>query len=75
MHQRYRQIDQAVADGRFDLVVADYEQVYPVSLYFNDIMRKPWHWRNRCYADYFGLNTIRRAGSDAGLGRERDKAK
>jgi len=75
MHQRYRQIDQAVADGRLDLVVADYEQAYPVSLYFNDIMRKPWHWRNRCYADYFGLNTIRRAGSGAGLGRERDKAK
>lgn len=60
LHQRYQQIEQAKADGLRQLVVADYQQAYPRSLFFNDIMRNPDHWRNVCYADYFGLEEIKR---------------
>jgi len=62
LNARYRTIEQALADNRRYLVVADYERVYPRMVYFNDIMRNPGHWRNVCYADYFGLEKIRRGG-------------
>ena len=60
MNQRYLQIQQAVVDGRNKLAVADFGQEYPRSLYFNDIMHNPLHWRNACYAEYFGLEKIKR---------------
>ena len=63
LNARYEVIARAVANDRRDLVVADFEQSYPRTIYFNDIMRNPGHWRNACYADYFGLDRIRRAGS------------
>jgi hypothetical protein len=61
MQARYRLIVQAMASRRHDLVVADYQREYPRTIYFNDIMHDVDHWRNACYADYFGLETIRRS--------------
>ena len=69
MNRRYVQINQAVADGRLLLAVEDYRQEYPRSLYFNDIMYNPQHWRNVCYADYFGLEKIKRDRGDRGSDR------
>jgi hypothetical protein len=63
LNARYQTIEQALSDNRRYLVVADYEQAYPRTVYFNDIMRNPGHWRNVCYADYFGLDKIRRGGT------------
>ena len=71
MHQRYQQIHQALANGQLRLVVADYQQEYPRSVYFNDIMHDSRHWRNRCYAAYFGLETITRGRSENRLDRKR----
>jgi hypothetical protein len=62
MKQRYRIIQQAVVDDHSYLSVPDYLQEYPRTIYFNDIMRNPDDWRNDCYADYFGLEKIRRQG-------------
>jgi hypothetical protein len=64
MEKRYLHIDQAVADGRLKFAVVDYRQDYPRSIYFNDIMHDWRHWRNRCYADYFGLEKIKRDRSE-----------
>ena len=60
MNQRYELVRQATSDGQPSLAVPDYRQEYPRSLYFNDIMHDHQHWRNRCYADYFGLNHVKR---------------
>ena len=60
LNARYQIIEQAVAEGQGYLIVPDYELQPPRTLYFNDIMKNPEHWRNVCYADYFGLQTIRR---------------
>ena len=60
LNQRYKQIEHAMANGQRYLLVPDYQQEYPRSIYFNDIMFNPNHWRNDCYADYFGLEKIRR---------------
>ena len=60
LHKRYQVIDQALSDDRHYLAVADYDREYPGSIYFNDIMRNPDHWRNVCYAEYFGLAKIKR---------------
>jgi hypothetical protein len=57
---RYKQIEQAKIDGQRYLIVPDYQREYPQSIFFNDIMRNPNHWRNVCYADYFGLEKIKR---------------
>ena len=57
---RYKIIEQAKAKGQRYLTVPDYQQEYPRSIYFNDIMFNPNHWRNVCYADYFGLEKIKR---------------
>ena len=61
LQARYRLIAQTMASRRHDLVVADYQREYPRTIYFNDIMHDADHWRNACYADYFGLETIRRS--------------
>ena len=71
MHQRYQQVHRAVAKGQLRLTVADYPQEYPQSIYFNDIMHNSRHWRNRCYAAYFGLEKIRRDSSENRLDRKR----
>jgi hypothetical protein len=60
MKTRYRLIEQAKAKGQNYLTVADFLQEYPRSIYFNDIMQNPDHWRNGCYANYFGLDKINR---------------
>jgi hypothetical protein len=57
---RYKQIEQAKAKGQQYLIVPDYQQELPRSIFFNDIMFNPNHWRNVCYADYFGLEKIKR---------------
>jgi hypothetical protein len=63
LSRRYEQIEQALANDQRYLVVADYQEEYPRTIFFNDIMQNPEHWRNVCYADYFGLEKIKRAHS------------
>ncbi len=60
LNERYKTIEQAKANGQRTLAVPDYQQDYPRSIFFNDIMYNPNHWRNVCYADYFGLEKIKR---------------
>jgi len=60
LNKRYEQIGQALANEQLYLVVADYQGKYPQTIFFNDIMYDPGHWRNVCYADYFGLEKIKR---------------
>ena len=60
MKQRYALIEHAVSEGRTSLLVPDYEQTYPRTIYFNDIMYNSRDWRNACYAKYFGLQRIKR---------------
>jgi hypothetical protein len=60
LNERYKAIEQAKANGQRYLAVVDYQQEYPRSIFFNDIMYNPNHWRNVCYADYFGLEKIKR---------------
>jgi hypothetical protein len=60
LNMRYKQIEQARVNGQRYLAVPDYRQQYPRSIFFNDIMFNPNHWRNVCYADYFGLEKIKR---------------
>jgi hypothetical protein len=59
LNARYQQIEQANAAGQRYLAVTDYQQELPRTIFFNDIMRDPDHWRNVCYADYFGLERIK----------------
>jgi hypothetical protein len=63
LKERYRLIERALADGHKRLVVPDYQQAYPRSIYFNDILHNPDDWRNDCYAEYFGLEKIKRSRS------------
>ena len=60
LKKRYKLIEQAKAKGQPYLIVPDYRQALPRTIFFNDIMYKPDHWRNVCYADYFGLEKIKR---------------
>ncbi|MCW8963848.1 MAG: DUF6056 family protein [Gammaproteobacteria bacterium] len=60
MLQRYALIGEAVARQHPYLVVPEFSGEYPRSIYFNDIRPDPRDWRNVCYADYFGLQQIRR---------------
>lgn len=60
LKKRYKLIEQAKAKGQPYLIVPDYRQELPRTIFFNDIMYKPDHWRNVCYADYFGLEKIKR---------------
>jgi hypothetical protein len=61
MTARYKLIEHALAMQEFFLIVPDYHQQYPRSIYFNDIMHNSRHWRNICYAHYFGLQKIKRS--------------
>lgn len=60
LNARYQQIEQAKANDAAYLVVPDYHRQLPRTIYFNDIMHNPEHWRNVCYADYFGLQKVSR---------------
>ncbi|MGD8582306.1 MAG: DUF6056 family protein [Gammaproteobacteria bacterium] len=75
LNRRYDQIEAAVASGQRNLVVPDYRQKYPRSIFFNDIMQNPDHWRNVCYAGYFGLEKIKRQGGERGLDRREPPGK
>lgn len=69
LNQRYQYIARALADEQRNLVVAEYHQPYPRTIYFNDIMHDSDHWRNVCYADYFGLEKIKIQQGNAGGNR------
>lgn len=69
LNVRYGIIEQAKANGQRYLAVPDYQQEYPRSIFFNDIMYNPNHWRNVCYADYFGLEKIKRKKQRRDVGR------
>jgi hypothetical protein len=71
LNQRYEQIRQALANDQLYLVVADYQGEYPQTIFFNDIMHDPGHWRNVCYADYFGLEKIKREYGKRNSGRSK----
>ena len=74
LNTRYEYIERALANGQLYLVVADYQQEYPRTIFFNDIMHNADHWRNVCYADYFGLEKIKRSHNKRNSGRrELDK--
>jgi len=60
LEARYEYIAQAKAAGQRYLAVADYQQALPRTIFFNDIMHNPNDWRNACYADYFGVEKIKR---------------
>ena len=60
MQQRYTLMKQAVTYRHFSLLVPAFNQEYPRSIYFNDIVPDSRDWRNVCYADYFGLQVIGR---------------
>ncbi|MGD8933628.1 MAG: DUF6056 family protein, partial [Gammaproteobacteria bacterium] len=75
LNERYSLIDAALAGGQRSLVVPDYQGTYPRSLYFNDIMHDPEHWRNVCYADYFGLESIQRAKSRRAANRSESESR
>ncbi len=63
MTARYRLIEQTVADGERVVQVPGFIAPPPKSIYFNDILPISRYWRNRCVADYFGLDRIRREAS------------
>jgi hypothetical protein len=56
-HRRWQQIRSAVANGEMHLVAEPLRE-RPVCLFFADITDNPRHWRNRCYARFWGLRTI-----------------
>jgi len=58
--QRYQLIDAALEKRQPYLQVPAFQQDYPRSIYFNDIVPNAGDWRNVCYASYFGLQGIRR---------------
>lgn len=60
MQQRYKMIEQSIANGNLALQVPAFNKEYPRSIYFNDIVPDYRDWRNVCYAQYFGLQYIQR---------------
>lgn len=60
MQQRYALIDEARANGKRQLIVPGFDSQFPRSIYFNDIVPLSTDWRNVCYAQYFGLEKIKR---------------
>ncbi len=69
LNKRYAQIERALANEQLYLVVADYKGEYPQTIFFNDIMHDQGHWRNVCYADYFGLEKVKREYRGRNSGR------
>lgn len=60
MQARYKRIDDALEHDQKWLSVPAYRGKAPKSIYFFDIASNPVDWRNKCYADYFGLEKVRR---------------
>lgn len=60
MLQRKKLINNALQHQQLALIVPDFKLEYPRSIYFNDILPFSRDWRNVCYADYYGLDRIKR---------------
>ncbi len=60
LEYRYETIQEALSRGQFSLQTPSYQGAYPRTIYFNDILPNSRDWRNVCYANYFGLQRIRR---------------
>lgn len=60
MLQRHALIKDALQSQQLSLIVPDFKQEYPRSIYFNDILPFSRDWRNVCYANYYGLDRIKR---------------
>ncbi|MDJ0832863.1 MAG: DUF6056 family protein [Gammaproteobacteria bacterium] len=60
MQDRHQRIDNAVQNQQEFLLVPVYRQEYPRSIFFNDIRSDYRDWRNKCYAEFFGLKAIQR---------------
>ena len=60
MLKRYELIYKSVEDNNLALRVPAFNEEYPRSIYFNDIVPDYRDWRNVCYADLFGLQYIKR---------------
>jgi hypothetical protein len=60
MMQRNEQVEQSLATGQYFLTLPVYQGELPRSIYFNDIRKDPRDWRNICFAQYFGLQGVRR---------------
>ena len=58
--ERYKIVKESLDNEMLAVTVPRYEYSYPHSIYFDDITDDPEDWRNTCYADYFGLENIRR---------------
>ena len=56
--QRYADIKNEKLEGNTDLEVVAIEDV-PKSMFFGDILTISYNFRNQCYKDYFGLNSIK----------------
>jgi hypothetical protein len=59
MMNRHRLIADARSRGEFTVVLPPLQGEAPRSIYFNDIRPNPRDWRNICYAQYFGLHSVR----------------
>ena len=60
MQDRKRLIRHAKVQQQFYLTVPAFDGEYPATIYYNDIRHDPRDWRNNCYAQYYGLQGIRR---------------
>ncbi len=60
MLERQSLINDALQKQQLSLVVPDFKHEYPRSIYFNDILPFSRDWRNVCYANYYGLEKIKR---------------
>ncbi|MCB2156665.1 hypothetical protein KQI84_17450 [bacterium] len=58
LEARYARIEEALANGEMNLVVAPIEDE-PETIHFDDITEDPEHWRNTACAEFFGLESIR----------------
>ena len=60
IQDRHQRIEKALQDQQEFLLVPVYRQEYPRSIFFNDIRSDYRDWRNKCYAEFFGLTAIQR---------------
>ena len=60
LNERYQIIKESLDKKMLAVTVPRYEYNYPHVIYFDDITDNPEDWRNTCYADYFGLESIHR---------------
>lgn len=60
MQQRYDLMAENRKIGKRRLIVPGFTGQLPRTIYFNDIIPLSTDWRNVCYAQYFGLDKIKR---------------